>query len=300
MALICGGEELTFGDLDARAAGLARRLAKIGVAPGVIVGIALPRTPSLIVAVIAVHQAGGAYLPLDPSYPSERLRYIVADSAIPVILTTADFVALFADSGAQVLQDIESADVEIESAEPTPPQPHDRAYVLYTSGSTGRPKPVGIEHRSLVNLVCWGRSVLSDQEIRGLLFSTSLNFDIAAFEIFVPLAFGGCIVMVENLLALPTSPHREQVRFINTGPALIQALLRSGGVPAGVTTVLLAGERLPRHVVSELLARSPGVRILNCYGPTETTVYSSCALIDPAAHSEPSIGRPIWNTTFTC
>ena len=298
VALICGGEELTFGDLAARAAGLARRLAKIGVAPGVIVGIALPRTPSLIVAVIAVHQAGGAYLPLDPSYPSERLRYIVADSAIPVILTTADFVALFADSGAQVLQDIESADVEIESAEPTPPQPHDRAYVLYTSGSTGRPKPVGIEHRSLVNLVCWGRSMLSDQEIRGLLFSTSLNFDIAAFEIFVPLAFGGCIVMVENLLALPTSPHREQVRFINTGPALIQALLRSGGVPAGVTTVLLAGERLPRHVVSELLARSPGVRILNCYGPTETTVYSSCALIDPAAHSEPSIGRPIWNTTL--
>lgn len=298
VALICGGEELTFGALDARAARLARRLAKIGVAPGVIVGIALPRTPSLLVAVIAVHQAGGAYLPLDPSYPPERLRYIVADSAVPVILTTTDVAPLFADSGAQVLRDIESADAEIEFAEPTPPQSHDRAYVLYTSGSTGRPKAVGIEHRSLVNLVCWGRSVLSDQEIRGMLFSTSLNFDIAAFEIFLPLAFGGCLVMVENLLALPTSPHREQVRFVNTGPSLIQALLRGGGLPAGVTTVLLAGERLPRHVVAELFARSPGVRILNCYGPTETTVYSSCALIDPAAHSDPSIGRPIWNTTF--
>jgi amino acid adenylation domain-containing protein len=298
VALICGEEELTFGVLEARAARLARRLSGIGVAPGVIVGIALPRTASLLVAVIAVHQAGGAYLPLDPSYPSERLRYIVADSAVPVILTTADVAPLFADSGARVLQDIEAADAGIEFAEPTPPQSHDRAYVLYTSGSTGRPKPVGIEHRSLVNLVCWGRSVLSDQEIRGVLFSTSLNFDIAAFEIFLPLAFGGCIVMTENLLALPTSPHRGQVRFINTGPSLIQALLRNGGLPAGVTTVLLAGERLPRHVVSELFARSPGVRILNCYGPTETTVYSSCGLIDPAAHSDPSIGRPIWNTTF--
>jgi hypothetical protein len=165
VALICGGEELTFGVLDARAARLARRLARIGVAPGVIVGIALPRTPSLLVAVIAVHQAGGAYLPLDPSYPSERLRYIVADSAVPVILTSADVAPLFADSGAQVLTDIEPADVEIEIAEPTPPQSHDCAYVLYTSGSTGRPKAVGVEHRSLVNLVCWGRSVISDQEI---------------------------------------------------------------------------------------------------------------------------------------
>ena len=298
VAVKCGGEELTFGVLAERATRLARRLAGIGVAPGVIVGIALPRTPSLLVAVMAVHQAGGAYLPLDPSYPSERLRYIVADSAVPVILTTADVAPLFADSGAQVLRDIEPTDVEIEVAEPTAPQSHDCAYVLYTSGSTGRPKAVGIEHRSLVNLVCWGRSVLSDQEVRGLLFSTSLNFDIAAFEIFLPLTFGGCIVMVENLLALPTSPHREQVRFINTGPSLIQALLRGGGLPAGVTTVLLAGERLPRHVVSELIARAPGVRILNGYGPTETTVYSSCALVDPAAQSDPSIGRPIWNTTL--
>ncbi len=105
--------------------------------------------------------------------------------------------------------------------------------------------------------------------------------------------------MVENLLALPTTPHREQVRSITGGgPSLIQALLRSGGLPAGVTTVLLAGERLPRHLVSELITRAPGARILNCYGPTETTVYSSCALVDPAAHSDPSIGRPIWNTTF--
>jgi amino acid adenylation domain-containing protein len=298
VALKCGGEELTFGALYARANRLARRLAGIGVAPGVIVGIALPRTPSLVVAALAVHQAGGAYLPLDPSYPSERLRYIVADSAVPVILTTAELAPQFADSGAQVLRDIESADVEIEFGEPTPPQSHDCAYVLYTSGSTGRPKAVGIEHRSVVNLICWGRSVLSAQEIRGLLFSTSLNFDIAAFEIFLPLAFGGCIVMVENLLALPTSPDREQVRFVNTGPSLIQALLRTGGLPAGVTTVLLAGESLPRHVVSELFARAPGVRILNCYGPTETTVYSSCAQIHPGARSDPSIGRPIWNTTF--
>jgi amino acid adenylation domain-containing protein len=298
VALVCGAEELTFGALDTRAACLARRLAGLGVVPGSIVGIALPRTPALLAAVLAVHKAGAAYLPLDPSYPAERIRYIVADSAVPVIVTSAALAAFFADSGAQVLLDQEPADLELEIGEPCPPQPGDLAYVLYTSGSTGRPKAVGVEHRSLVNLVFWGRSVISDAELAGMLFSTSLNFDISAFEMFLPLVFGGCMVMVENLLALPTTPCRERVRFINTGPSLIQALLRTGALPREVTTVLLAGEKLSRHIVAELSAAAPGIRILNCYGPTETTVYSSCAQIDPAAHSDPSIGRPIWNTTL--
>jgi amino acid adenylation domain-containing protein len=298
VAVLCGEEELAFGPLVSRAAALARRLSGLGVGPGSIVGIALPRTPALVAAVLGVHRAGAAYLPLDPSYPVERIRYMVANSAVAVIVTSAALAGFFADSGARLLLDEEPAGFELNMGEPSPPTPSDLAYVLYTSGSTGRPKAVGVEHRSVVNLIRWGRSMISGDELAGMLFSTSLNFDISAFEIFLPLVFGGCMVMVENLLALQTTPHSERVKFINTGPSLIQALLRAGALPAQVTTVLLAGEKLSRHIVAELSAAASGIRILNCYGPTETTVYSSCAQIDPAARSDPSIGRPIWNTTL--
>ena len=229
---------------------LARRLAAFGVGPGVIVGIALPRSPTLVVAVLAVHKAGGAYLALDPSYPAERIRFIVADAAAPVILTNAALAPAFADSGARLLFDAEPAGIEAATAELVPLRPRDLAYVLYTSGSTGRPKAVGIDHRNLINLICWGRSIVSDAELGGLLFSTSLNFDLSAFEMFLPLCFGGCIVMVENLLALHAAPRRDRVRFVNTGPSLLDALLRIGKPPPGVTTVLVAGERLSRHLAS--------------------------------------------------
>ncbi|MFI4868021.1 MAG: amino acid adenylation domain-containing protein [Steroidobacterales bacterium] len=298
VALIFGEQRLSFASLHRPAARLARRLAAVGVGPGVVVGIALPRTPALIVAVLAVHKAGGAYLALDPSYPAERIRFIVADAGAPVIVTNAALAPAFADSGARLLFDDEPPAAGAEMVEPVPARPGDLAYVLYTSGSTGQPKAVGIEHRNLVNLIHWGRSLVSDAELGGLLFSTSLNFDLSAFEMFLPLAFGGCIVMVDNLLALQAAPQREQVRLVNTGPSLINALLRTGGLPSGVTTVILAGEKLPRHLANLLFEAAPGVRLLNCYGPTETTVYSSCAVIDPAAVTEPTIGRAIWNTTL--
>jgi amino acid adenylation domain-containing protein len=298
IALICGEQQLSFATLHEQAARLARRLAALGVGPGVIVGIALPRTPSLVIAVLAVHKAGGAYLALDPSYPGERIRFIVADAAAPVILTNAMLAPVFVDSGAQLVLDTEPTGIETATAEPVPAQPSDLAYVLYTSGSTGRPKAVGIEHRNLINLISWGRSVVSDVELRGLLFSTSLNFDLSAFEMFLPLAFGGCIVMIENLLALQAAPQRDKVRVVNTGPSLLDALLRMGGLPSGVTTVILAGEKLSRHLASSVFDAAPGIRLLNCYGPTETTVYSSWAPIDPTARSEPTIGRAIWNTTL--
>ena len=131
-----------------------------------------------------------------------------------------------------------------------------------------------------------------------MLFSTSLNFDLSAFEMFLPLAFGGCIVLVENLLALQSTPRREKVRLVNTGPSLLDVLLRTSGLPPGVTTVILAGEKLSRRLATSVFEAAPGIRLLNCYGPTETTVYSSWALIDPTDRSEPTIGRAIWNTTL--
>ena len=285
-----------------KATRLAQRLAALGVGPGVVVGIALPRTPALIIAVLAVHKAGGAYLALDPSYPAERIRFMVADMAAPIIVTDAALAPLFADSGARLLFDIDSEVVKdlvgSKVNAPVPARSDDLAYVLYTSGSTGRPKAVGIEHRNLINLISWGRTILSNAELRGVLFSTSLNFDLSAFEMFLPLAFGGCIVLVENLLALSSTPMRDKVRFVNTGPSLLDALLRVDGLPHGVTTVVVAGEKLSRRLATSLFEAIPGIRLLNCYGPTETTVYSSYAVINPSDRSEPTIGRPIWNTTL--
>jgi non-ribosomal peptide synthetase component F len=242
--LISEQEELTFAALHQRAEILARRLAALGVRPGIVVGIALPREAALVIAVLAVHKAGGAYLPLDPSYPTDRIKFIVADAAAPVIVTTAAMVSGFVDSGAYLLVETEIANLEMELAEPVPPNASDLAYVLYTSGSTGRPKAVAIEHRNLINLISWGRFHITDAELHGFLFSTSLNFDLSAFEMFLPLAFGGTIILVEHLLALQGSPLRERVRLINTGPSLMDALLRTDDMPPGVTTAILAGERL--------------------------------------------------------
>jgi enterobactin synthetase component F len=298
VALMCGDQQLSFATLHDRATRLARRLAALGVKPGVVVGIALPRVPNLVVAVLAVHKAGGAYLALDPAYPVERIRFLVEDAAAPVIVTDAALAPTFAESGARLLFDIDRESSETEMAELVPAGPADLAYVLYTSGSTGRPKAVGIEHRNLINLISWGCSVVSDAELRGLLFSTSLNFDLSAFEMFLPLAFGGCAVMVENLLALQSDPLREKVRLVNSGPSLLDTLLRADGLPSSVTTVLLAGERMSRRLASAIFEAAPGVRLLNCYGPTETTVYSTGAAVDPTGRSDPTIGRAIWNTTL--
>jgi amino acid adenylation domain-containing protein len=298
IALIFDEQQLSFATLHEQAARLARRLAAHGVRPGVVVGIALPRSPAMVIAVLAVHKAGGAYLALDPSYPVERIRFIVTDAAAPVILTNAALAPVFADSGARLLLETDPETTDTEIVETVAAGSTDLAYVLYTSGSTGRPKAVGIAHRNLINLISWGRSIVSETELRGLLFSTSLNFDLSAFEMFLPLVCGGCIVLVENLFTLQSAPQREKVRLVNSGPSLLDTLLRTSRLPPGVTTIILAGEKLPRRLATSVFESDPGIRLLNCYGPTETTVYSSCAAIDPADHREPTIGRAIWNTTL--
>src|SRR4029078_9004964 len=122
--------------------------------------------------------------------------------------------------------------------------------------------------------------------------------DVSAFEMLLPLSYGGCIVMGENLLSLQSAPQREKVRLINTGPSLFEALLRAHALLSGVTTVILAGEKLSRRLANSVFDAAPKVKLLNCYGPTETTVYSSWARVDTSAHTEPTIGRPIWNTTL--
>ena len=286
-----------YGELLNAADDIAAQLATLPTTQGGIVSIALPRSEWLLPAVLGVLKSGAAYLPLDPEYPEQRIAFIVADAAVPVILTTAALAPRFAGSGARLML-LDQPDAHAPRATPTAPGPDDLAYVLYTSGSTGTPKAVGVRHSNVVNLICWARSILSDADLEGMLFSTSLNFDLSAFELFAPLCFGGRVVMVQNLLALQSSPDAAEVRLVNSGPSLLDALLRTGGLPTSVETVIVAGEKLPRLVADRLFAAVPGVRFLNLYGPTETTVYSTWAPVHPQDRHDPTIGRALWNTTL--
>jgi amino acid adenylation domain-containing protein len=297
-ALVCGGEMLTYGDLDARADRLARRLRSLGVGPEVPVAVCAGRSAGLVAALLAVLKAGGAYLPLDPNYPPERLAFLLADAGAAVLLTES---ALAGRCGA-----FEGAVVELDRTDPTdptdrsdlplpPPLPGSLAYLIYTSGSTGRPKGVAIPHGAAVALVRWAAEAFSPAELDGVLASTSISFDLSVFELFVPLSRGGRVILAENALELPRLA--ADVTLVNTVPSALAGLLDLGPLPPSVRTVGLAGEPLRRDLVQRIYAAAPDVeRVLNLYGPSETTTYSTWMVIEREDRGEPSIGRPITGT----
>jgi amino acid adenylation domain-containing protein len=168
------------------------------------------------------------------------------------------------------------------------------AYVIYTSGSTGKPKGVAISHANLTALIQWSQGVYREEQLRGVLASTSICFDLSVWEIFVTLASGGCMVLADNALALAELPARERVTLINTVPSAIAALQRAGQIPSSVATINLAGEPLKQSLVDTLYA-TPSVRqVYDLYGPSEDTTYSTFTL--RTAHGQANIGRPLDNT----
>ncbi|HEY4588341.1 MAG TPA: amino acid adenylation domain-containing protein, partial [Thermoanaerobaculia bacterium] len=290
-AVACGENRLTYAELNAQANRLAHRLRRLGVGPEDRVGICLRRSERMIVALLAVLKAGGAYVPFDPAYPRERLRMMLDDAAPRVVIgeaETAPFLA--AESGGRWLS--VDADLAGESAgNPAPVgAPSNLAYLIYTSGSTGRPKAVAVEHRGPVALMGWAREAYPPADLAGVLGATSAGFDVSVFEIFAPLSWGGRLVVVENLLALPGLPDGE-ITLVCGAPSGMAEMVRSGRLPAGVRAINLAGEALPPALVGELRAAAPAARILNVYGPTEDTVYSTSALQE--AGRPVTIGLPI-------
>ncbi|HET7085327.1 MAG TPA: amino acid adenylation domain-containing protein [Rhizomicrobium sp.] len=300
VAVTHGTQSLTYRQLHAKADALAMRLAEAGVGPESIVGVALPRNIDLIVALLAIHKAGGAYLPLDPSLPGERLAYIVSDARVRIIVTIrplaekiplATASAIFLDDP---IPDVSSA-VRASPPRITVARPENLAYVIYTSGSTGLPKGVAIEHRNAVNFVLCQIAQLGPDELSGILFSMSAGFDFSIDEIFISLAGGGRLIIVENLLALPAAPARDEVRVLDAVPSVFDALLQIGGLPSGVRLLQFGGEALPRSLVNRVLATHPELRIKNQYGPTEATVFATFSRIGAGGAGEPPIGKPMWN-----
>jgi amino acid adenylation domain-containing protein len=290
------GRRLTYRELDERSAALAGHLRALGVGPEALAGVMLDRDIELVVALLAVLRAGGAYVPIDPAYPRQRVAFLLENSGAAVLLTRRALLAGFAASlPAAVPVFLDEGFTAVPGANLPAPDSGNLAYIIYTSGSTGIPKGVALEHRSAVAFVRWAQGVFSREDLAGVLAATSVCFDLSIFEIFVPLASGGTVMLAENALALPSHPAAGEVTLVNTVPSAMAELVRSAGVPGSVRTVNLAGEALKGALVRSLYEQTAAERVYNLYGPSEDTTYSTFALI-PRDAGTPSIGRPVAGT----
>jgi len=239
-------------------------------------------------------------LPLDASYPAERIEFMIRDSQAKTILTDrATSARISGVQASAIFVDESISETSHESSWPksrSAVQPGDLAYVVYTSGSTGKPKGVAVTHRSAVNLVLASKDLIGGEDISAVLFSTPLSFDISVYEIFVPLACGGAIILVDSLFALANAPEKSDVSLINTVPSLMKAFLKEAKLPDAIRVVNLAGEPLPRALADKLFIGHPKLRIFNLYGPTETAVYSTWSCVKPEDGRPPPIGFPFANT----
>jgi amino acid adenylation domain-containing protein len=291
-AVVCGGRELSFGELDGRANALALELVARGVGPDVPVGVCLERSEKVLVALLGVLKTGGAFVPLDPTYPAERLEYMVRDSGATIVVTEPGVDV--APPGVEALELGECA----ATAAVGPPRtagPDQLAYTIYTSGSTGRPKGVAVSRRALANLVeAIGRELELGRD-EAWLAVTSLSFDISILELLLPLTRGSRVVVAEA--ADVVDGHRLVQLVRRTGVTIMQAtpstwrLLLAAGWEGGIRAVC-GGEALPPDLARELLARADAV--WNVYGPTETTIWSTCVRLSP--DGPVTIGRPLLNT----
>ncbi len=291
---------LSYGELEARSNRLGGFLRALGVGPEVRVGVLLERTPELVVALLAVLKAGGAYVPLDPAHPPARLEAIAGDAGLAVLVGTGELLARLPARSALRRVDLAAEAATIAAAPAARPRsgvdPSNLAYVLFTSGSTGRPKGVAISHRSPVALVRWAGEAFTAEELAGVLAATSVCFDLSVFELFVPLAHGGVVVLVRDVLEVAERADEGWVRLINTVPSAAAELCRAGGLPRSVRTVNLAGEALPRALVEEVYRQAGVTRVVNLYGPSEDTTYSTGAVVARRETGEPPIGRPLPGT----
>lgn len=302
VAVAAGGATRTFAEVDAFGNRLARTLRDVGVATSDIVALCLDRVVDLPGSLVGVLKAGAAYLPLDPAHPLQRLRDTLAQAGPACIVTTQDHGAIFEGLDIPVLtldRDAARLAAQPDTAPDVEVGPGDLAYVIYTSGSTGRPKGVEVEHRNLVAFLEAMRREPGLGPEDTLLGVTTLSFDIAGLEIWLPLMVGARLVLASRtevvrateLLALIDA---FDVTVMQATPVLWRSLVESGWAGKPNLRALCGGETLPRDLAVSLIRRV-GV-LWNLYGPTETTIWSTLERVtDPERPI--TIGRPIANTT---
>ncbi|MEU5185533.1 amino acid adenylation domain-containing protein [Streptomyces klenkii] len=316
-AVVFEGLALSYAELNARADQLARYLVERGAGSGAdtgagtgagperLIGLAVPRSAEMMVALLAVLKAGAAYLPVDPEYPADRITFMLSDARPVMWLTTRavadglprtdtplivlDQPGTSEDIGRRATGGLDAAECHRATADHP-------AYVIYTSGSTGRPKGTVVSHRSAANLVRWAVTEFGSGQLSRVLASTSLSFDVSVFEMFGPLASGGTIEIVRDVLALTERPEDRgwTGTLISTVPSALSQLL-SNDIKVAADTVVLAGEALSARAVRDVRTALPGCRVANIYGPTEATVYATAWYAGDDPDATPLIGAPITN-----
>jgi len=300
VALVFEDQQLTYRELNAQANQLAHFLRKMGVKPEVLVGICVERSLSMVIGLLGILKAGGAYLPLDPTYPAARLAFMLEDAAISVLLTQSSLKEKLPETTAQVVcLDVEYLSLLSEKNVSSGVESTNLAYVIYTSGSTGNPKGVQIGHCSLFNLLTSMRQQigLTTQDV--LLAITTLSFDIAALEIYLPLLVGAKLVVaprekVNDGSQLLEKLNHDGITIMQATPATWHLLLTTAWKSSPQLKMLCGGEALPSELAKQLLEK--GQILWNLYGPTETTIWSIIAQVSAVTSNTVSIGRPIANT----
>ena len=300
-ALSYGGRQTSYLELASRARAWAGRLAACGIADEALVGIYLERSPEAIIAMMATLEAGGAYLPLDPSYPKERLEFMINDAGVRVLITDRKLRERLPDIGVEVLlaDELPSADTN-DCLLPDVCDPDRLAYVMYTSGSTGLPKAVEVTHRGVVRLVSEGLFALGEDDVE--LQLVSLSFDPSALEIWSCLLGGGKLVLHPS-----RNPSLEEIGDALREHCITSTILITGLFPlmvdehledlVGLRQLIVGGDVMPPSAAQRLLQAAPGLRLINAYGPTEGTIVATAhVMTEPAEVStQIPIGRPVAN-----
>ncbi len=304
VAVVCGIQLMSYGELETRSNQLARYLQAHGVGSETLVGLLLERSPEMLVALLGILKAGGAYVPLDPSHPRERLEFILQDAGVQLLLTQAALSGVLADSAAPTI-DLDTVWPSLGgfSGEAVPrwARPEDLAYVLYTSGSTGKPKGVEIEHRNLVNFLVSMREKPGLRADDVLVAVTTLSFDIAGLELYLPLLCGARVVLASREQAADGEQLRRlladsKATVMQATPATWRLLLDTGWTGDPRLKILCGGEAFPPDLANQLLPCCG--ELWNMYGPTETTIWSSIYRVERELTQVASIGRAIANTTM--
>lgn len=301
IAVAFAGQVLTYAALNRRANRLARRLRLAGVGPGVLVGICLERSLDLLVALVGVQKAGGAYVPLDTDFPVERLDFMLQDSGAPVLITSGAAASqIHRPDGMLVIDPTSHASGTAADGQNLEPvgTADDPAYAIYTSGSTGRPKGVVVSHAALANFLGAMRREPGLSESDVLAAVTTVSFDIAALELYLPLVVGARIELItrdtaSDDVALIAHLDASGATVLQATPATWRMLVDANWRPVRPVRAFCGGETLPRDLADHLLERVQ--ELVNLYGPTETTVWSTLERVRPAP-APITIGTPIANT----
>ncbi|WP_066426813.1 non-ribosomal peptide synthetase [Anabaena sp. 4-3] len=304
IAVIFDGDSLTYKQLNERANQLANYLQKLGVVSEVLVGICVERSLEMLIGILGILKAGGAYVPLDPSYPQERLAFMLNDTQAPILLTTKNLLGDLPETTANIIcLDTDWENINNYSSENplSSVKENNLAYVIYTSGSTGKPKGVQIAHGSVVNFLESMRQQPGLTEFDTLLAVTSISFDIAALELYLPLICGARLVIVSREIAMDGEKLSQNIAatgatVMQATPATWRMLLTSGWVGSKQLKILCGGEALTCDLAANLLTK--GAELWNLYGPTETTIWSTVSQVETSklSMSLVPIGRPIANT----